>query len=655
MDYETDNIIEWIFEKAFDQLTNNGNTIYHIPYENILQQTFHHPEIHSLIHRLTSRNLTLISNYLTNQLFIKKFLLGKTKKRIHTFVILNDLVEVKKLIEFQQEIDEECLLLAALNNRFEMIQSLFSKYQPEMLNLCAEYGHEDLYFYLRGKGILPNLSVYHQAVIGGNMNIIMDINEHVGIMDKLLVTAFQSNHTSVIVYLLKIAQIDKIDISPNLISYPILNNNMELLKIMEEQNHIKWHYELYFSALLSGSLTMIKYVENKLPELHHNHILDTSKIKQGKVSLLLEDLIYYKNNKKYFSHTMNYAIQSKSLEIVKYAHSLGYGITPSNFITAIKQGTVEILEYLCQNYPKKLPFYLIHYFGLNSFSQNKIEKAKILYQYDILSTSFQNLSVNDYKKETTHLDMIGQTEVTDEDNLYDEDYLVKYQLFFVPDTGYKLNHRLISLVRLCLKLEWDHLLLKMIQTSINTHDQLHIIDTLFLFGNINQIKKFHALITTNSPHVVLGSDTNTSLVGPSKPVIMELLCHSQISKICYLLHHHLLTNEIINHLHSVITMLSDHYLNLFFDKLIKSPPKIKYILQSNKKQIIGKWLDENAIILDDIKNIKLLLQMDDLDLLNKIKIDHQLLPKLVSWVKENGLINAYHFLNNQYKLILFET
>lgn len=637
MNYETDNIIEWIFEKAFNQLTNNSKNIYYIPFKQILQQTFYHSDIHCLINRLTNRNLDLITNYLSNQLFIKNFLIDRTERRIHALIILDDQAEIEKLIEHDHQIDEKCLLLAALNNHLRIVETCCSKSKliPEMLIHCAEYGYEELYFYLRSKELIPNLKVYNQAVIGGNLNIIKDVNECVGIMDEILVTAFQTNHTSMIIYLLDIAQKDHVHISPNLVTYPILNDNMELLKIMEERKHFQWHRELYFSALLSGSMIMIKYVENKLPNLHIENILDTSKIKKGKISLLLEDVIYHKNNKKYFSHTMNYAVQSGSLEIVKYICSLGYGITPSNFITAIKQGTVEILDFLCQNYYKTLPFYLIHYFGFNSFTLNKMEKALILYKHDILPMSYQNLSLNDYKKESTHLDMITQCESLNEANLYDEDYLVKYQLFFVPDIGYKLNHRLISLVRLCLKLELDDILMNITSLTINEHDQRHFIDTLFLFGNIKQIKKFHPLIALE-------------LIKPSVPIVMELLCYCQINKLCYLLHHNLLTNEVMQLIYPIVTMLSDDYLNLFFSKLINLTPNVKHIFLSKKRKSIDDFLNENNITLCDMNDIKPLLKLDDLNLLNKVIIDQKILPELISWTKENGLIKVYYFLLEKY-------
>ena len=130
---------------------------------------------------------------------------------------------------------------------------------------------------------------------------------------------------------------------------------------------IEWEPELLHSAILSGSMPMIQYVESQIPNVHMNFVLDMSRIKRGQSSLLLDSMTYEKNQKKYFSHTINYAVQSKSISVLKYIHGLGYRITLSNIISGIQSGVLDILEYLLQNYDKKLPLYLIHYFNIDSY------------------------------------------------------------------------------------------------------------------------------------------------------------------------------------------------------------------------------------------------------------------------------------------------
>ncbi len=66
---------------------------------------------------------------------------------------------------------------------------------------------------------------------------------------------------------------------------------------------------------------------------------------------------------------MNYAIQSGSINVVEYIYSRDYGLTPSNFITAIRQDNLEILEFISDQYSKKkitIVYYLL-FFNLQQY------------------------------------------------------------------------------------------------------------------------------------------------------------------------------------------------------------------------------------------------------------------------------------------------
>ena len=164
----------------------------------------------------------------------------------------------------------------------------------------------------------------------------------------------------------------------NIFTYAILNANIPLIKKLEDRKLMKWPYEFYYSALLSGKMSMVKLVEEKIPDIHQNHILDTSRSHKGKgySSILLDETIYSIGGAKYFSHTMNYAIQSKNLDIVKYVHFLGYGVSRSNIVTAISTGMTNILSYVLDIYQNDSNLsYLLHYFGLTSFLNNKADNV----------------------------------------------------------------------------------------------------------------------------------------------------------------------------------------------------------------------------------------------------------------------------------------
>lgn len=640
MDYETDNIIQWIFEKIFDQLTLDCKELYVNPFEKIKLRTFDNEKIYKLINKLSNRPLEKIKEYLTNEKFQEKFLFGKIKKKLYVKILLNSSTnDIDNLLRFGYKIDNICLQLIVLNDRIDILKFILQtnseiKLYDELLFYCSEFGYEEMYFYLRDSGLYPNISVFNKAALCNSLNIIKDVNKYIGISDKILSTVFQINNNEIILFIIEETIKNKIKINKNLMAYPILNNNMDLLINLEKQQLIDWHNDLYYSAVLSGSIDMVKYVELKLPDIHKNHSLDISKNKKGKITLLLEDMIYEINKKKYFSHTINYAIQSGSLEMVKYIYSKGYGITISNFITAIKQGTPEILSFLCNKYDKSLPFYLVHYFGINSFVFDKIEKANILFGSNRLCIEpSHKLLINDYKKESMHIEMISNTANISEDDNIDPDYLMKYYIFFVPTRGFKFNHRLLTKTRIYLELKLENELEKIFLSQLNKNDQQIIIDALYLFGTIDQVKKLYPLLNTKDY--------------PNQQIIMEILCYSQINKLCYLFYNGLLTNQIIQNILPVVTMINDDLLNLFFEKITNYEPQLKYTLLSGKKSAIEKWLilHQNYRSYTD-QNIKEILILDDIELIKKFNIPYKLLQNLMYWIEESDLLEVHSYLKS---------
>lgn len=642
---EQDNIIQWIFEKIFDQLTVESAELYITPYDKILSKTFNSQPIYQLINKLSHRNIDIIKEYLTNKQFQEKFLFAKIKKKIHVQILLNDLDKIKYLIGYGYKPDAMALQLVVLNNRLDILKYIikdiikdYTKIKPtnDLLMYCAEFGYDDIYFYLRDNGLVPNISIYNKALLGHSIKIITDISENIGLSNKILTTAFQSNHTDIILFLVKTTSQEKIKLCPNLMTYPILNANFNLLKQLEEMNLVNWHAELYYSALLSGSMEMVAYIETKILDLHEKHTLDTSKTRKGQSSLLLEDMVYEVKGKKYFSHCTNYAVQSKSLEIVKYIHSKGYGITKSNILTAIKQGTREILEYLLENYHQIIPNYFIHYFGTNSFIADKMSMAKVLINHGFDLDPKKNMNVNDYKKESIHLEMISQSVQIPEDGQIDPDYLLKYQLFFVPIKGYKLNYRLLTKTRICLELNLDIQLQNIFSSDLNNTDKQFVMDTLFLFGNITQIIKYYPMLNTTSP--------------PSKQILMEIMCYCQINKLCYLIHKHLLTHDLIFFLQPVKIILADQYIDTVFAKIdINSiEPDLKFILLSGKKQLIINYATIHKDKLLTKALAKEILMIADIELIKYFNFSGLPINELIEWAIDTDLLEIANHLKNYY-------
>jgi hypothetical protein len=503
------------------------------------------------------------------------------------------------------------------------------KMNNELLMFCSEFGYVDLYFFLRNKGLLPNISIYKKSVLGGSLDIVKDISELIGLSNVILKLAFQTNNTNIAMYLLEMAIKEGVKFNTEFINYPLLNNNLPLLNELEKMGLVYWEPELYYSALLSGSMEMIRYVESRLPNIHENHTLDTSNSgsRKGWSTILLLDMIYEVNGKKYFAHTINYAIQSRSLDVVRYIYERGYGIAPSNFITAIKQGTPDILQYLCDKYYKKLPSYLIHYLGINSYITDKQEKARILINSGYLALdSKEPKTIDDYKKESLHLEMIINTTQIQDDNAMDIDFLMNYRLFFVPNKGYKMNNMLLTKVKLCLELGLDDELVKIFMMNHTDHDKQLIADTLYLFGKLPQIKSLYQYVG--------------NLV-PSDQIIMEVICYCQLGKLCYLVNNKLLLEHNLKKYHPLVAMLSDKYLDTFFHRLGKFEPEIKYLLMSGNKTKIATLLTERNLGKEDIK---VLLMLDDIYLLKKILIPMEYLDELSEWAEKNDLLEIKKYL-----------
>ncbi|AZL89525.1 ankyrin repeat protein [Megavirus baoshan] len=640
-----DNTIKWMFEKVFDQLTLNCKELYQIPYHTI-EKRIYNSDVYNLMSSCLKINATEIESYLTDLKFIRSFLFTKIKKRLCVEILLNDLDQIIELVNSGYNIDETSIRLIIINNRYDILKFFASNKNlsltQDLLAICAEYSYSDMYFYLREHKLMPSIYTFNKSVIGNSLSIVQDISQRIGVSKKTLETAFETNNTEIILFLINQAEQEDVVVSKNFAAYAIVNSNFQLLNILIEKNLIDWNIELYYSALLSGNLDMIQFVDNHIEINHTDKVLDSSKTKRGVSSLLITDMIYTVNGKKYFSHTMNYSIQSKNLEVVKLSHQQGYGVTVSNFITAIQQSTPEILEYLCQIYNYSLPFYLIHYLGLNSKISNKLVKANILIKYKLLKLDISNLNTIDYQKEAIHIEMIVTNTQISLEALTDPDYIFNYPIFFVPKKGYKLNRKLITITYIYLKLDQDDDLVKLYSNNYNEVDKQYLVDCLYLFGNILQVKKLHHMIP----------------ITPSQQILMEITCQQQISKLYYLYANNYLSNYLIKNLYDIVFSLNNPHLKTLFNNFGNFEPEFKYIVMSGNVGQIIEWLDKYHEILIDTndkiinKNIvKNILLLDNDLILNylsaKIKYKNLLInwkSELIDWTREQDLLNVTNIL-----------
>lgn len=611
------NNIEFIFDKIFTQVATNE--LYSTPFDVIATKTFTNPSIHQTIHRLCRKPIEMIQDHLTSKSYQFRFLFGKLKKKINVCILLNDIARLRELLVVGYTGDDHSLPLVVLNNRLDMLELVTGKWNNELLMWCAEFGHEAMYFTLRQQ-LTPNISIYQKAVLSNSLKIVEDVSQLIGISRNILEATFPMNHTDIILYLVNEAVNNDVSLPTELLVYPIINENYTLLAALEELNVVVWHHELYYAAVLSGSKKMIELVESRLPGVHDDHVLDTNvaKIQRGYQSLLLDDIIY---NKKYFSHTMNYAVQSKSREVVEYVHQKGYGITISNIVTAIKTGIPDILTYLLQHYHQPLPGYLIHYLGLKSFVVNKMAMAQVLMSSELQ----ENITLNDYRKETLHLELIEQADVL-EDQVEDVDYLMQYAAFFVAPIGYKLNEKLITKLRICLELN----LVTELEMLVSESDRQQVMDCLYLFGSIQQIQQYY--------------DVD---VIPSTLIVMETVCYNQLNKLCFLISHGLLSEESREYLQHLIPMLAGDGC-LMWDKMFKGVPLLKYVLLSRNVELIKTRLNEQF----DYEQLQLLVAVDDVELVKKFDfrgVDEGDLIRLIEWARGADLLEMEGYLRSVVK------
>ena len=590
---ETDNIIQLLFDKIFNQLTSDGKSLTSEPFDHTKLRTFENKFVHILIKKLTFRSEEVIRAYLTNYIFQQKFLFSKLKNKLDVAICLNTQSDSCK------DPSSQSLGLAVINGNLEHTKILYEMHpDPSVMAIASEYGHEEIYFYLRSVvGLEPNISVYNKAVQGPSLKIVSDIKKIIGVTEETVSLAFESNQTDIIMSVLESALEENIRIPPELISYPILNENFDLIEKIDKKIPLKWDCDtLYYSAILSGSCRMLSYVEKFLPHIHKNFVLDMSQIHRGQKSLLLEEMAYVYSGKKYFSHVMNYAVQSKSIEVVKYLKTIGYGITLSNIINAIQHSTISILDYVLSYYTGDLPWYLLNYFNLNSYVVDKVEKFRVLIHNGFELNSKTTPNLKDYKYDTAHISLILNQKIILSD-ISDPDYVLKYSSLFDGK-----DHKSLTRIRMCLELGLD------LDLHTISENEQQLIDVTYLFGSISQIKQILCM--------------NKKIL-PSLQILKETLCWGQIGKLSLVMAELNSSHKI--ELSQLSQILSDPLIDKFFQiNILSFEPEFKFIVGSGKRDKIIKFIQEKNIVVLDPMIIREILLLDDQILVQQL-IDLNLL------------------------------
>lgn len=641
--YDTNSSIDWVFEKAFKKITSEGKNLYTEPFKKVYESTFGNSLLHSTIGKLVRIDKETVAKYVTETRFISTILQNITN-RIDAYVIMGKRYNVHELIETGYEVDDKCIQLAIVNNDIDMLKKLiyFSNKTPTHQHMFYSCSLEtsDIYFYLRSLNLQPNISIYNRAVTGSCIDIVSDINKIVGVSSETLKLAFENNFDPIVIFLLQVAKTDKIKIPTEAVNYTIMNKNFELLQIVETYTHIDWNVKMYHTSLLSGCLRMIHYVESKIDNLHKFRLPDCSGTKMWKSNLFIKDTVYKVNSKNYFSHSINYAVQSNSLEVVKYVHELGYGITVSNFITAIKQSTVQILKYLCENYFGKLPKYVLCYLGFKSFIADKEEKIKLLIENNCVDIYDTKYSTEYYRTETSHIQLIESNDTIYSDCVYDTDYLMKYYIFFPKIESKQIPYVLITVCKIYLQLNN----LPQLETVFNNQPKYYLqylVDTLYLYGNLSQIKHLTNSVT------LLQCD-----ICPSTQIILEIVCYNHLDKLCYMVNRKMITKPVVDTVYNVATVLSNSYILQLFSKNYKIITDINYVVQSKNICFINNFMATNSSqVTPSKKLLKSVLSLNNSQIADKFIFKQEYLDELTQWTKKNQLIEMYNYLTTKMKYI----
>ena len=556
-------------------------------------------------------------------------LFTKLKSKLQTQILLGDIEQVGVLVRNNHTFDASCMHLAVLNNRYDIIQYV-QYYQasmdlvalplcPSLLNPCALYGYTTLYLTLINSGLRPNLSVYNAAAQGPSITIIADVNESIGLTEQIVKDTVKANHTDVVRFIITEALKMSVRIEPNLVCYPLMNNNMELVSLFEEHQLFEWHIQLYYAALLSGSIDIVSYAESKLdPDLHEARDLDTSRTSKGCNSLLLGDIVYTRNHKKYFAHTMNYAIQSGSIEVLDYIYARDYGLTTSNVITAITQGSIEVFEWVLLRFDRALPYFLLAYFSLQSHIPHKYAKAALL----LANPHFNRTTtptLQTIRKYTLHTELISNRKSIEEDCIYDLDYTMGYASFFQPQPA----ARTLTTLR-CLLATDIHTELAITIPQLNTADKQALTDMLFLCGTQTQIRELYPYLAPRTPRV---------------PVLMETLCYSQLGKLCFAIKNCGISTLVLDQLYPVAIALNHNHMLSLFAKQGYSQPLFKHILLTRDADLIHAHLTLHPedLSVTDLSIAKQVLELDDIVLVQRCTF-HTPLRQLTVWATNHGLI-----------------
>lgn len=593
IEIEINRSIEWPVECAFKKLTSDGADLYTESFDCIKNKTIENHEFLTLLSEKINLSTESIQKYFLRTNFIYRLIKSSVKNIFYVSIIMTNNELFTECINYGYEIDPISVKLACINSKDEIFLRKMYEISPKtildtsFLAVSLENNNICAYNFLLEIGCKPMINILNVAVKMTNesaLNVVKSLNEDFAPNEQTIKEAIMYGRTDVILYILERYFEVKKHFDKNLIAYLLMNSKMEIIKYLDEKKLINWHIDLYYSAILSGSIDFVKYINNfykNIDDIHAKKILDKPITQStGRNTILTNDIIYKKNNVKYFSHTMNYAIQSNNIDMVKYVYSLGYGISGSNIITAIKSNT-EIFELIINIYDGIVPPYLLCYFSLNSLVEDKTLKLNILIKSAKINL-FPSVNSDFYRLESQHIDLINKTNTVDVKSMYNAEYLFNYVSALGEYPGIKFNHRLYVISSYAIINNDVGMLKKILKTYLKEYDKQLIKNIIVVYAANYQ--------SLNSMIDVYLAEYPYEKFKISRSVWPLLISFGSIEKIIVCKIH----NEIDDIIYQTIALNNNKSLLKLFDK---------YKVDINTDKILS--IADDAILLENLNKIPL--------------------------------------------------
>lgn len=393
------------------------------------------------------------------------------------------------------------------------------KQMSSLLILALQNNLEGQYCLLRDRGIPLHLGVYRAAVASDLSAVCDEIAEALGMTREILGIGLQEGRH--LEWVLEQAGLDGLPLVDPGIGHLLLRHaRLDLVDQLPDLPAITIS-ESYHCALLSGNLSTVMMVEDRLGDIHSDFLPDLPREASGKKSALLDDIIWKHQGQIRFSHSVNYAIQSGSIPVLYHLLQLGYQITPSNIVTAVRQGSPEMLQTILQEWRGKVPYHLISLFAPKSYFSDK--ETKLMLLGPRLELTMTKKTAMAHKNISAFLELM-QTE--DRDFVPDwrcVDYLTNAgELFSTKSIG--KDSLTIARTRVLLSIGELELLIKEVQKAPDHHRKL-VTESIIWYGSLRQVAHLLSMVLPIEGN--LASALVRQLIRSGSPKV-ELLANYQL-------------------------------------------------------------------------------------------------------------------------------